>query len=91
MKTKLEKLNLAAKNIGSDTFDRFYSIQSNGYSVNLRGRYSSSIISDINSRFALKETDWAVDIVNGFVTAKIPEGLSSKVTEDQVKIEITLT
>ena len=86
---KLDKLKLVEKALTRDTLNKFYNISVSGYAVSLQGRYSTSIIAEVNSTFDLKGDDWKID-ENGYVSCRLTDKLSCSEIGDVV-VEITLT
>jgi hypothetical protein len=89
MANKLDKLKLVEKYLTRDTLNKFYNLSVGDYAVSIQGRYSTSIIAEVNSAFDLTGDDWKV-CANGYVSCRLTDKLSSSEIGDVV-MEITLT
>jgi hypothetical protein len=89
MANKLAKLNLVEKALTRDTLNKFYNLSVTDYAVSVQGRYSTSIIAEVNAAFDLRGDDWKVD-GNGYVSCTLKDKLSCSEIGNVV-VDISLT
>jgi len=90
MGNKLDKLRLLEKGLTRDTLDKFYNISVGDYSIHIQGRYTSTLLTDVNESFDLTGNDWSVDDDNGYISCRLEDKMSS-MELGNVIVEITLT